>query len=200
MISQLKNVGIVASFFGLANSSFAQLNGEFTPDLSSVDIPSFNGSTFEDTISSTSVFFEFSQGLTSNRLTGAGTISASEVFDNGSISVDSIEGSINFSASVALRGRVVTLAGAKATLAGVTGSGTAIVGGEEYGVDVTAVTGAYTIRNMTINLDTEEISGVIAPGSLRISGQATDYPQVKRTVVARYTQETLGPSPLRRIS
>ena len=195
MINQTKFVGCIAGFLGLVGSSFAQLNGDFTPDLSSVDIPAFNGATFEDTISSTSVSFEFTQGLTSNRLTGAGTVSATDVFDNGSITVDSIEGNINFSATLALRGRTVSLAGAKATLAGVTGSGTAIVNGEEYGVDVTGVTGAYTIRNMIINLDTEEISGVIAPGSLTIRGQGTDYPQIKRTVVARYTQENLGPSP-----
>jgi hypothetical protein len=187
-------VAVVSAF--AASISLAQLNGEnITPDLSSVDIPAFNGATFSETISATSVSFEFSQGLTSNRLTGAGTISATDVFDNGSISVDSIGGNINFSASLALRGRIVSLAGAKATLAGVTGSGSAVVSGESYGVDVTAVTGAFTIRNMIINLDSEEISGVIVRGSLRISGRATDYPNIRRTVVARYTQENLGPSP-----
>lgn len=194
MINQTKFVGCIAGFLGLVGSSFAQLNGDFTPDLSSVDIPAFNGATFSETISATSVSFDFSQGLTSNRLTAAGTISASDVFDNGSIVVDSIGGNINFSASLALRGRIVSLAGAKATLAGVTGSGSAVVSGRSYGVDVTAVTGAFTIRNMIINLDSEEISGVIVRGSLRISGRATDYPNIRRTVVAPYSQEALGPS------
>jgi hypothetical protein len=179
----------------LVSSSFSQLNGEFSPSLEAVDIPVFNGATFDETISSTTVSFEFSQGLTSNRLTGTGTVSATDVFDNGLITVDSIEGNINFSASLALRGRVVSLSGAKATLAGVTGSGSALYEGESYGVDVTAVTGSYTIRNMVINLDTEEVSGTVAPGSLRISGQLSEYPQTKRTVTAPYTSEELGPSP-----
>lgn len=195
MKNYIKFTCLAFALMAFSSSGFAQLNGEYTPSLEAVEIPAFNGATFDETISSTTVSFEFSQGLTSNRLTGTGTVSATEVFDNGSITVDSIDGDINFSASLALRGRVVSLTGAKATLSNVTGSGSALVADESYGVDVTAVTGSYTIRNMVINLDTEEVSGTVAAGSLRISGQATDYPNIKRTVVAPYTSEVLGPSP-----
>lgn len=195
MKNYIKFTCLAFALMAFSSSGFAQLNGEYTPSLEAVEIPVFNGATFDETISSTTVSFEFSQGLTSNRLTGTGTVSATDVFDNGSITVDSIDGDINFSASLALRGRVVSLTGAKATLSNVTGSGSALVADESYGVDVTAVTGSYTIRNMVINLDTEEVSGTVAAGSLRISGQATDYPNIKRTVVAPYTSEVLGPSP-----
>jgi len=172
---------------------FAQLSGDYNPDLSSVEIPVFQGATLSGAVSATDFSVDLVQGLTSSRITGSGTVSASDVYDDGTITVGSIDGDLNLSASVAITGRVVRLSGAKATLANVTGTGSVMVDGESYGVTVTSVTGAYTIRNMALSLDSLELTGVVPAGSLRMSGHKTDYPNVRRSVSARYTQEDFGP-------
>jgi len=183
----------LATLSVLSSGVLAQLSGDYNPDLSSVEIPVFQGATLSGAVSATDFSVDLVQGLTSSRITGSGTVSASDVYDDGTITVGSIDGDLNLSASVAITGRVVRLSGAKATLANVTGTGSVMVDGESYGVTVTSVTGAYTIRNMALSLDSLELTGVVPAGSLRMSGHKTDYPNVRRSVSARYTQEDFGP-------
>ena len=176
----------------LVSTSLAQLNGSFTPNLDAVEIPVFNGTTLSEQISSTSFEINMQQSLTSSTLGGSGNISNDDFYVDDTLTV-AFEGELVFSARAALRGRVVTLAGAKATLRNVTGSGTLTDSGDSYDVTLTGVVGSFLIRNMQVNLDDQQVSGTIPAGSLRVAGYLTDEPSSKGTRTARFTSEPFGP-------
>jgi len=182
----------VALIAATATPTFAQLNGSITPNLDAVEIPVFNGTSLNEQISSTSFQIDMVQSLTSSSLGGSGTISNDDFYVDDTLTV-AFEGELVFSARAALRGRVVTLAGAKATLRNVTGSGTLTESGDSYDVTLTGVTGSFSIRNMQVNLDDEQVSGIIPAGSLRVTGYLTDEPSQKGTRTARFTSEAFGP-------
>lgn len=192
MIKINRLVAIVATSVGLVSSSWAQLNGSFTPYLDAVEIPVFNGTSLNEQISSTAFQIDMVQSLTSSSLGGTGTISNDDFYVDDTLTV-MFEGELVFSARAALRGRVVTLAGAKATLKDVTGSGTLTDSGDSYDVTLTSVAGSFLIRNMQVNLDDEQISGTIPAGSLRVAGYVTDEPSQKGTRTARFSSEAFGP-------
>ena len=173
---------------------FAQLNGNYSPDLASIEIPDFSGVELDQIISATSFNLPMVQSLTSNKLTSSGgTISSSEFYITDILTV-SFEGALSFSATLAKRGSIVTLSGAKATLSNCTGSGTyADAEQGDLDVTVTKVTGSFTVRNATVNLDSGQLTGVIPQGALSVSGYFTDFPSQKGTVRGSYSAEEFGP-------
>lgn len=185
--------GLAFGLMALSSVVFAQLDGEYTPNFESVEIPVFNGVTLEDTISATSFSVTMVQGLTSSKLTGEGTISATDFYVSDSLVVN-FEVSGKFSASATKSGSVVRLSGAKTTLGSdVSGDGTYTENEENFPVTVTKVVGAFGFKTLNVNLDSEEISGVISPGKISVSGYLTDTPSEKGTISGRYGQEDFGP-------
>lgn len=182
-------VFITTSFF----TSLAQLNGSYSPDLSSVEIPVFDGQDLSDTISATSYSIGLVQGITSSSVTGYGTVSASGFYDDGQLSINSFGGGLVFTSKATLRGSIATLVGAKATLSGVTGSGSYYYYGSYYSVTVSSVSGAFTIKNMNLDLQSGVISGLVSAGSLKMSGYLDDYPKIRRSISVRYGSEAFGP-------
>jgi hypothetical protein len=174
-------------------SSIAQLNGNCSPDLSSVKIPAFAGLVLADTISATSYSIALVQGITSASVTGYGTVSASSFYNDGQLSADYFYGGLGFSSKVALRGSIATLVGAKATLSGVSGYGSYYYYGDTYGVTISSVSGAFAIKNLNLNLLSGEISGLVSAGSLRMSGYLNEYPNIRRSVSVGYSAEAFGP-------
>ena len=174
--------------FGAVPAAFAQISGDYAPDLSGVRLANFDGALLDGAVSSAGFSVSLEHGITSKKISGWGSISASSLYDDGRLSIDSISGDVFFSASLAVRGSIVSLVGAKATLRNVNGWGSY----DGYGVTVSSVTGAFSISPLTLNLSTGFISGTIQPGFLRASGYATDYPQIKRTITVRYTSETFN--------
>ena len=175
--------------------AFAQLNGEYTPDLARVEIPIFNGVPLVETISATSFDITMSQGLTSSKLTGIGEISASDfdVYQDESLVVN-FEGPISLSATATKTGNIVRLTGAKATIGkGVVGDGTLTTDEGSFDATVTGVTGMFVFASLSVDLESGEIQGVIRPGSLKVSGYQTDDPSNKGTATTKFSQEEFGP-------
>lgn len=186
-------------FFGLlavsSSSLLAQLDGDYSPDLASIEIPVFAGYELEQTISATSFSLTMAQGITAAKLTGSGTISASDFYVDDTLDGISFDGSLTFSATIAKRGSIVTLSGAKATLGkDITGMGT--YHDEDQGdldVTISKVAGAFQLKNASIDLEGQELTGTIPAGSLAITGYITEEPSQRGTVKAAYGAEQFGP-------
>jgi hypothetical protein len=174
-------------------TSIAQLNGNYSPNLSSLEIPIFDGQELADTLSATSYSIGLLQGIASSSVTGYGTVSASGFYDDGVLSIDSFGGDLIFTSKSALRGSIASLVGAKATLSGVSGSGSYYYNGSNYSVTVSSVSGAFAIKNLNLDLQSELISGLVSAGSLKMSGYLNDYPNQRRSVSVRYGSEAFGP-------
>jgi hypothetical protein len=185
-------VFITTSFF----TSLAQLNGNYSPDLSFVEIPAFDGLELDGTVSETDFSLGLIQGVTSSSVTGTGAVSNMDFWVSNDLIVE-YHGDVLFSSKAALRGSIASLVGAKATLSNVMGSGTYSYYGTlpygEYSVTLTSVTGAFIIKNLSLNLLNGEMSGTIPAGSLKMSGYLDDYPNLRRSVSARYRSEAFGP-------
>jgi len=194
MIKRLNLSIFVAGCVCLTGSVFAQLAGDYPVDLSSIKLPVFNGVVLEETVSATSFELTMVQGLTSSKLTGTGSISATDFVADDTLVVN-FEGSMSFSAGTVKAGSIVRLTGAKATLGrDVTGTGT--YSDEENGdldVTVTKVIGAFGFKSLTVDLESDEIEGLIAKGKLSVSGYLTDTPREKGTVRVDYGEEEFGP-------
>ncbi|NBT24067.1 MAG: hypothetical protein EBS53_08355 [Bacteroidetes bacterium] len=186
-------------FFGLllvsSCSLLAQLDGDYSPDLASIEIPVFAGYELEENISATSFSLTMAQGIAAAKLTGSGTISASDFYVDDTLDGISFEGSLTFSATIAKRGSIVTLSGAKATLGkDIAGTGTYHDADQgDLDVTITKVAGAFQLNNASVNLESEELSGTIPAGSLAISGYITEKPSQRGTVKAAYGAEQFGP-------
>lgn len=186
-------------FFGLlavsSSSLLAQLDGDYSPDLLAIEIPVFADYELEQTISATSFSLTMAQGIAAAKLTGSGTISASDFYVSDELDGISFDGSLTFSATIAKRGSIVTLSGAKATLGkDITGTGTYHDEKEgDLDVTISKVAGAFQLKNASIDLETQELTGTIPAGSLAITGYITDEPSQKGTVKAAYTAEDFGP-------
>lgn len=194
MIKNYSFTSLSLVFVGLTGAAFAQLQGDYPVDLSSIELPVFNGVALEETVSATSFSLTMIQGLTSSKLTGTGTISATDFYADDSLVVN-FEGSATFSAGAVKTGSIVRLTGAKATL-GKDVMGTGTLTDEENGdleVTVSKVTGAFGFKSLSVNLDSDEIVGLIAGGTLAVSGYLTDTPSQKGTVKVSYNQEDFGP-------
>jgi hypothetical protein len=160
-----------------------------------VEIPVFDGVTLEETISATSFGFTMVQGLTSSKLSSMdGYISNSEFYVNDELVVD-FDGEMTFSAAATKRGNIVTLSGAKASIAkdSVTGSGILTDDSGSYDVTVTSVAGTFVFKGLSVNILTGEIAGLISKGTLKVAGFVDEDPSQKGTVTASYLQEDIGP-------
>jgi hypothetical protein len=177
------------SFF----TSIAQLNGLYSPNLSSVQIPIFNGQELDDTIVYTSYSIGLLQGITSSSVTGDGTVSSSSFYAGNGFDVNSFDGGLVFSSKAALRGSIASLVGAKATLSGVTGSGTYYYYGTFYDLTISSVSGAYAIKNLNLDLQSGFISGLISAGTLKMSGYLDADPTTRGSVSVKYLPEAFGP-------
>jgi len=175
--------------------AFAQLNGNYSPDLSSLEIPAFDGVVLSETVSATDFSVTMEQLLNSKLVTGAGTLTATDFYASDSLVLDFFEADESFSAVVALRGSIVSLAGAKATLSNATGTGTYTddYDGATYDVTITSITGSFKFSYLQVNLTNDQISGFIVPGSLKVSGFKTADPSQRGTVNAFYGGEDFGP-------
>jgi len=195
-----KNILTLGLAFTCAlNSLFAQLNDTYSLDLSDVvSIPVFDGVNLSDTISATSFDITLVQSLTSSKITSVdSSISASEfdAYEDGTLILD-FDAPVSFTSTVTLAGNIARLVGAKVTiLKGATGSGTATDDktGENYDVTVSGVTGGFNFKSLSADVDAGQIQGVIAPGSVKITGFVTDLPRKKATVTAKYGQQDFGP-------
>lgn len=187
-------VSVIIGFAGIVGSAFAQLDGDYTPDLSSIELPVFDGVLLEDTVSATTFSIEMTQGLTSSKLTGSGEVDATDFYADDTLTVN-FSGSMTFSAAAALSGSIVRLTGAKAVLGkDVTGTGTYTDEQDgDLSVTVTKVTGSFGFKRLTVNLDEETIDGDISPGSISVSGYLDDNPSQKGTVRVKYDQDPFGP-------
>jgi hypothetical protein len=188
-------VVLLAFLFTASNfyTSIAQLNGNYSPNLSSVQIPIFNGQELDDTIVYTSYSIGLVQSTTSSSVTGNGTVSSSSFYAGNGFDVNSFDGGLVFSSKAALRGSIASLVGAKATLSGVTGSGTYYYYGTFYDLTVSSVSGAYTIKNLNLDLRSGLISGLISAGSLKMSGYLDADPRTRGSVSVKYLPEAFGP-------
>jgi len=171
--------------------AFAQLNGEYTPDLARVEIPVLDGVSLEETISATSFGLTMVQGLTSSKITATdGYINATEFYASDDL-VLAFDGEMTFSATATKSGSIVRLIGAKATAKNVTGSGVLTDGSESYDVTMTALVGNFVFK--TLKIENNEIEGSISKGSLTVYGYLTDEPTKKGTTKANYDAEVFGP-------
>ena len=171
--------------------AFAQLNGEYTPDLARVEIPVLDGVSLEETISATSFGLTMVQGLTSSKITATdGYINATEFYASDDL-VLAFDGEMTFSATATKSGSIVRLIGAKATAKNVTGSGVLTDGSESYDVTMTALVGNFVFK--TLKIENNEIEGSISKGSLTFYGYLTDEPTKKGTTKANYDAEVFGP-------
>lgn len=183
-----------AIFFLVLSHGWAQLNGTYTPDASSLQIPVFDGVELAETISSTDFSITMEQLINSKAVTGSGNISATEFFVAEDLTVDNFDGELIFTAAVAMRGSIVSLSGAKATLRNVTGGATYTAwNGTNYDVTVTAVTGAFSFSSLQVDLAADQISGTIKAGSLKVSGYLTDDPSSRGSATGRFLAESFGP-------
>ncbi|NBU70443.1 MAG: hypothetical protein EBS53_03190 [Bacteroidetes bacterium] len=183
----------------LASASFftcnAQLDGDYAPDLTVLEIPVFDGVPLAGDVSAVSFDLTMVQSLTSSKLTGTGTVSATafDVYQDEGLVVD-FDGDMNFSASAMKTGSLVRLTGAKATLSGVTGTGLLYDPDTDTTLDVTltSVTGAFLFKSLHVDLDAATIGGgtdKIAAGALKITGYENDDTTARGTVVAKYGAE-----------
>jgi|LauGreDrversion2_6_1035139.scaffolds.fasta_scaffold08648_3 hypothetical protein len=174
----------------------AQINDYCAPDLSAVEIPVFDGVPLAGEVSAVSFDLTMGQSLTSSKLTGTGTVSATafDVFQDEALVVD-FDGDMNFSANATKSGSLVRLIGAKATiLPGVSGSGTLYDTNIEEYVDVTltGVKGSFVFKSLHVDLDNGTIGGsgdTISAGKLQISGYRNDDESSQGTVTAQYGAE-----------
>ncbi|NBU71310.1 MAG: hypothetical protein EBS53_07665 [Bacteroidetes bacterium] len=177
-------------------AQFAQLDGDYTPDLADVSIPIFDGVNLFDDVSAISFDLNLVQSLVSPKITSTdSTISALDfdVFGDETLIIG-FDADVAFSSTATLAGSLVRLVGAKVTiLRGATGTGTLDQGEGPIDVTVTGVTGSFSFRTLTVDLEAGEIQGIIAPGALRISAYQDENPSQNGTVTARYTQEDFGP-------
>lgn len=205
-------VGLVLSLFSGPSDSRADLPSSFSPDpsldSSKVAVPLLNGWEINDSSSDSSVQFTVVQGVTGAVSSVDGTWSHSGIaFSNrdgeGTLSV---EGQLLFTARPVLRGKILTLSGAKAVLRGCTGTGTFTDKSENsYEVEVVNM-GAnrpnttFTIDGMTINFSDfgngtdSTVSGNVRRGSYVFRGNATDaegnsYPN--KSITVPYAAERL---------
>lgn len=175
--------------------AFAQLNGEYTPDLARVEIPVLDGVSLEETISATSFGLTMVQGLTSSKITATdGYISATEFYVNDELVVD-FDGEMTFSATATKRGDIVTLSGAKGTIVkgSVTGSGILTEDSGSYDVTVTSVAGTFVFKSLSVVISTGEIAGLISKGAFKVAGFVDEDPTQKGTETASYSEEVFGP-------
>ncbi|NBT48340.1 MAG: hypothetical protein EBT07_11110 [Actinobacteria bacterium] len=175
--------------------AFAQLNGEYTPDLARVEIPVFDGVTLEETISATSFGLTMVQGLTSSKLSAMdGYISGSEFYANDELVVN-FDGDMTFSATATKSGSIVRLAGAKTTIVkgSVTGDGVFTDDSGSYSVTLTGVIGTFAFKTLSVDIESGQIAGLISSGALKVSGYLDEDPTQKGTVTAKYEPEDFGP-------
>ena len=195
IIKKFASKTVLFLLLGSLCPAFAQLNGEYTPDLARVEIPVFDGVTLQETISATSFGFTMVQGLTSSKISAMdGYISNSEFYANDELVVN-FEGAMTFSATATKSGSIVRLTGAKATIVkgSVTGDGVFTDDSGSYSVTLTGVVGTFAFKTLSVDIESGQIAGLISKGALKVSGYLDEDPSQKGTVTANYGQEDFGP-------
>jgi len=195
IIKKFASKTVLLLLLGTLCPAFAQLNGQYTPDLARVEIPVFDGVTLEETISATSFGFTMVQGLTSSKLSSMdGYISNSEFYANDELVVN-FEGDMTFSANATKSGSIVRLTGAKSTIVkgSVTGDGVFTDDSGSYSVTLTGVVGAFAFKTLSVDIESGQIAGLISSGALKVSGYFDEDPRQKGTVTAKYDPEDFGP-------
>lgn len=185
-------VGLVLSLLSSPTDSRADLPSSFSPDpsldSSKVAVPLLNGWEISSADSQSSVQLTVVQGVSGAVSSVDGTwshagISFSNRDGEGTLSV---EGQLLFTARPVLRGKIITLSGAKAVLRGCTGTGSFTDKSENsYEIEVVNM-GAnrpnttFTIDGMTFNFSEfgngtdSTVSGNIRRGAYVFRGNATD--------------------------